>query len=107
MPSSVVLEEPTLILVELRGVELIFVGDGCLVNQKSSQNRHFLIRRVLMTFFGHDEGYLSIDKMFKSLILKLLRDNSIVVSNTSKSDGTRSAQILTCLTRTRGFVLIK
>ena len=71
MPGGVVLEEPTLILVELRGVELVFVGDGCLVNQKSSQNRHFLIRRVLMTFFGHDEGYLSIDKMFKKSYLKI------------------------------------
>jgi hypothetical protein len=52
-------------------VELIFVGDGCLVDQKSSQNRHFLIRRVLMTFFGHDEGRLSIDKMFKKSYLKV------------------------------------
>lgn len=47
MPSFVVLEEPTLRLVEIRGVELVFIGDGCLFDQKASQNVHFLIRRVL------------------------------------------------------------
>jgi hypothetical protein len=66
--SGDVLEELGLSLVEHRGMNLVFVaevGDAYSVDQMSSKDGHFLIRRVLITSLRHDGKFLLSYSLFK------------------------------------------